>query len=164
MFSKSSDHEITKISPSGDATTLIANGTSIKGDLNFHGSLEIQGSIAGTITAEDENAQVRVIQGGAVEGKIAVPTVIVNGHVRGDIFATKHALLASKQLSREIYIIIPSRLNAERMLWATWYMKYPQRMSVHSSKMKAPIATKTLAVDAKSLYISRDSQPMNLLG
>jgi|TARA_B110000003_G_scaffold235755_1_gene240094 cytoskeletal protein CcmA (bactofilin family) len=96
MFSKSSDHEITKISPSGDATTLIANGTSIKGDLNFHGSLEIQGSIAGTITAEDENAQVRVIQGGAVEGKIAVPTVIVNGHVRGDIFATKHALLASK--------------------------------------------------------------------
>lgn len=96
MFSKSSDHEITKISPSGDATTLIANGTSIKGDLNFHGSLEIQGSIAGTITAEDENAQVRVIQGGAVEGKIAVPTVIVNGHVRDDIFATKHALLASK--------------------------------------------------------------------
>jgi cytoskeletal protein CcmA (bactofilin family) len=96
MFSKSSGHEITKISPSGDATTLIANGTSIKGDLNFHGSLEIQGSIAGTITAEDENAQVRVIQGGAVEGKIAVPTVIVNGHVRGDIFATKHALLASK--------------------------------------------------------------------
>jgi cytoskeletal protein CcmA (bactofilin family) len=96
MFSKSSDHEITKILPSGDATTLIANGTSIKGDLNFHGSLEIQGSIAGTITAEDENAQVRVIQGGAVEGKIAVPTVIVNGHVRGDIFATKHALLASK--------------------------------------------------------------------
>jgi cytoskeletal protein CcmA (bactofilin family) len=96
MFSKSSDHEITKISPSGDATTLIANGTSIKGDLNFHGSLEIQGSIAGTITAEDENAQVRVIQGGAVEGKIAVPTVIVNGHVKGDIFATKHALLASK--------------------------------------------------------------------
>ena len=96
MFSKSSDHEITKISASGDATTLIANGTSIKGELNFHGSLEIQGSIAGTITAEDENAQVRVIQGGAVEGKIAVPTVIVNGHVRGDIFATKHALLASK--------------------------------------------------------------------
>ena len=96
MFSKSSDHEITKKSASGDATTLIANGTSIKGDLNFHGSLEIQGSIAGTITAEDENAQVRVIQGGAVEGKIAVPTVIVNGHVRGDIFATKHALLASK--------------------------------------------------------------------
>ena len=96
MFSKSSDHEITKISASGDATTLIANGTSIKGDLNFHGSLEIQGSIAGTITAEDENAQVRVIQGGAVEGKIAVPTVIVNGHVKGDIFATKHALLASK--------------------------------------------------------------------
>ena len=37
-----------------------------------------------------------MIQGGAVDGKIAVPTVIVNGHVKGDIFATKHALLASK--------------------------------------------------------------------
>ena len=37
MFSKSSDQEKTKTSPSGDATTLIANGTSIKGDLNFHG-------------------------------------------------------------------------------------------------------------------------------
>ena len=96
MFSKSSDQEKTKTSSSGDATTLIANGTSIKGDLNFHGSLEVQGSIAGTITAENENAQVRVIQGGAIEGKIAVPTVIINGHVKGDIFATKHALLASK--------------------------------------------------------------------
>ena len=96
MFSKSRDQEITKNSSSSDATTLIANGTSIKGDLNFQGSLEVQGSIAGIITAEDENAQVRVIQGGAVDGKIAVPTVIVNGHVKGDIFATKHALLASK--------------------------------------------------------------------
>ena len=58
--------------------------------------MEVQGSIAGTITADDDNAQIRVIQGGAVDGKIAVPTVIVNGHVKGDIFATKHARLASK--------------------------------------------------------------------
>lgn len=96
MFNKDREQATTKASSSGEATTLIAHGTSIKGDLNFHGSLEVQGSIAGTITADDDNAQIRVIQGGAVDGKIAVPTVIVNGHVKGDIFATKHARLASK--------------------------------------------------------------------
>ena len=96
MFSKDREQAITKASSSGEATTLIAHGTSLKGDLNFHGSLEVQGSIAGTITADDDNAQIRVIQCGAVYGKIAVPTVIVNGHVKGDIFATKHARLASK--------------------------------------------------------------------
>jgi len=96
MFSKGREQEVTKGSSSGESTTLIAQGTSLKGDLDFHGSLEVQGSISGTITSDDEKAQIRVIQGGAVDGKIAVPTVIVNGHVKGDIFATKHARLASK--------------------------------------------------------------------
>lgn len=96
MFSKGREREVTKGSSSSESTTLIAKGTSLKGDLDFHGSLEVQGSISGIITSDDEKAQIRVIQGGAVDGKIAVPTVIVNGHVKGDIFATKHARLASK--------------------------------------------------------------------
>ena len=78
------------------ATTLIAPGTEVEGDLNFKGNLEIEGTIKGNILSEDENSHVRVLNGGSVQGEIWVATVVVNGHVDGDIYASKQAKLASK--------------------------------------------------------------------
>ncbi|MGB0668695.1 MAG: bactofilin family protein [Porticoccaceae bacterium] len=81
---------------SSGATTLIAEGTEIEGDLNFRGNLEIQGKITGNILSDDENARVRILQGGSIQGEIWVAQVVVNGHVKGDIFASKQVKLASK--------------------------------------------------------------------
>jgi cytoskeletal protein CcmA (bactofilin family) len=78
------------------ATTLIAKGTELEGDLHFKGNLEIEGRIIGNILSEDENARVRVLQGGSVEGEVWVAAVVVNGHIKGDIYASKQAKLASK--------------------------------------------------------------------
>ena len=78
------------------ATTLIAEGTDLEGDLHFKGNLEVEGRIIGNILSEDENARVRVLQGGSVEGEVWVAAVVVNGHVKGDIYASKQAKLASK--------------------------------------------------------------------
>ena len=52
------------------STTLIAEGTELEGDLHFKGNLEVEGSIVGNILSEDENARVRVLQGGSVHGEV----------------------------------------------------------------------------------------------
>jgi len=84
------------LAPSSEATTLVAAGTELKGDLNFSGSLEIQGSIVGKVVGDDETAQIRILNGGSVLGEIWVPNVIVNGLIKGDIYASKHIQLAAK--------------------------------------------------------------------
>ncbi|MDG1164923.1 MAG: polymer-forming cytoskeletal protein [Porticoccaceae bacterium] len=78
------------------ATTLIAEGTDLEGDLNFKGNLEIQGTVIGNILSDDENARVRILQGGSIQGEVWVANVVINGHVKGDIYASKQAKLAAK--------------------------------------------------------------------
>ena len=80
MFSKGREQEATKGSSSGESTTLIAQGTSLKGDLDFHGILEVHCSISLIITSDDENSHIRVILGGSVYGNISVATLLVNSH------------------------------------------------------------------------------------
>ena len=94
MFTNKNTRE--SLAPSSESTTLVAAGTELKGDLNFSGSLEIQGSIVGKIVADDETAQIRILNGGSVLGEIWVPNVIVNGLIEGDIYASKHIQLAAK--------------------------------------------------------------------
>ena len=94
MFTHKNTSE--SLAPSSESTTLVAAGTELKGDLNFSGSLEIQGSIVGKIVADDETAQIRILNGGSVLGEIWVPNVIVNGLIEGDIYASKHIQLAAK--------------------------------------------------------------------
>ncbi|MCS5593040.1 MAG: polymer-forming cytoskeletal protein [Porticoccaceae bacterium] len=94
MFTNKNTSE--SLAPSSEATTLVAAGTELKGDLNFSGSLEIQGSIVGKVVGDDETAQIRILNGGSVLGEIWVPNVIVNGLIKGDIYASKHIQLAAK--------------------------------------------------------------------
>lgn len=78
------------------ATTLIASGTKVQGNVHFKGFLEIEGEVEGNIFSEDADSRVRILNGGSVQGEVRVPLVIVNGHVQGDIFAEKQIELASK--------------------------------------------------------------------
>ena len=77
-------------------TTLIAKGTRIEGDLNFLGCLEIEGIVVGNVRSEDQKSRVRILHGGVLEGEIRVSDVVINGNVRGDIFAGNLIKLASK--------------------------------------------------------------------
>ena len=77
-------------------TTLIAKGTRIEGDLNFLGCLEIEGTVVGNVRSEDQKSRVRILHGGLLEGEIRVSDVVINGNVRGDIFAGNLIKLASK--------------------------------------------------------------------
>lgn len=86
-----------KFSSHSGSTTLIAAGTEIHGDIQFAGNLEIEGRVIGNIDAENgSNAVVRVLEHGEVDGNVKVPTVIVNGTVKGDVHSSVHLELAAK--------------------------------------------------------------------
>jgi cytoskeletal protein CcmA (bactofilin family) len=78
-------------------TTLISKDSDIVGDITFSGDLEIQGLVTGSIFAKsDVKAEVRVVEGGRVEGEIHAPKVMINGSVKGDIHCSEHIELAAK--------------------------------------------------------------------
>ncbi|MGS2724809.1 bactofilin family protein [Porticoccus sp. GXU_MW_L64] len=81
------------------ATTLIAEGTEISGEVRFHGNLEIEGRVIGNIVAlDDDKARVRVLQSGQVQGEIQAPSVVVNGLVEGDLKVSQQLELAARAM------------------------------------------------------------------
>ena len=77
-------------------TTLVTRDTVIKGDIHFSGNLDIEGLVQGNIIAlPDEEAFIRVVHGGQVEGEIHVPSVVINGTVEGTVFSTNRLELAT---------------------------------------------------------------------
>ena len=78
------------------STTLIAEGTTLTGDIAFSGNLEVEGSVIGNITSADENAKIRILNSGSVVGDIEVANIVINGNVRGDLYASQLIKLAAK--------------------------------------------------------------------
>ncbi|MBS3805186.1 MAG: polymer-forming cytoskeletal protein [Oleiphilaceae bacterium] len=83
--------------PVGHFDTLVSRKTSVCGDVTFSGGLHVDGRIQGRVMAEEgSEAVVRVSEVGEVEGDIQAPHVIINGTVRGDVYAGAHLELAAK--------------------------------------------------------------------
>jgi len=78
------------------STTLIAEGTTLTGDIAFSGNLEVEGSVIGNITSADENAKIRILNSGSVVGDIEVANIVINGNARGDLYASQLIKLATK--------------------------------------------------------------------
>lgn len=77
--------------------TLIGENTHIKGDIHFSGGLRIDGVITGNITADDdEPALLTLSEKGRIEGEVRVPFQLINGDVKGNIYAAEHIELADK--------------------------------------------------------------------
>ena len=92
MFGKSSGNHMRV-----GSTTLVAKSTEVGGDIHFSGNLEIEGTVRGNIIADaDSNASMRVLHKGKVIGQIRVPSVVINGGIEGDVYASKHLELAAK--------------------------------------------------------------------
>lgn len=87
----------TSSKPVDTIDTLIGQKTLFKGDIEFSGGLRIDGQIKGNITARDESNSTLVLSElSEVEGNVAVPHVVVNGMVKGNIMSTGRVELQSK--------------------------------------------------------------------
>jgi cytoskeletal protein CcmA (bactofilin family) len=76
-------------------TTLIAEGTVIRGDVEFTGGLHLDGAIEGAISADGADAVLTLSDKGRVTGEIRASNAVINGMVRGDIVVGERLELAS---------------------------------------------------------------------
>jgi cytoskeletal protein CcmA (bactofilin family) len=96
--------------------TLIGAGTRIIGDVHFSGGFHVDGHIKGNIDAPPESgATLSVSDAGVVEGSVAVPNVILNGTVKGDILAHDRVELgATARVTGNVYYgLIEMEMGAE---------------------------------------------------
>lgn len=67
--------------------SLIGEGTEIIGDIRFKGGLRLEGRIQGNVSVGDEPGVLMVGPIGQIEGDIRVTHLIVDGTVRGSVYA-----------------------------------------------------------------------------
>ena len=77
------------------ATSLVAHGTRITGDVRFDGSLFLEGQIDGQVMAIEPGALLTIGEQGLVQGDIRVPAAIIHGSVCGNVHAMERLELAA---------------------------------------------------------------------
>jgi cytoskeletal protein CcmA (bactofilin family) len=78
------DMQPEKTNGTGNGTTLISSGTTLKGDISSNGDLRIDGTIIGNIQS---NAKIVIGANGVVEGDITGNQADIVGKVSGNIRA-----------------------------------------------------------------------------
>ncbi len=77
--------------------TLIGHSIEINGDLNYKGGLHLDGKINGNVTSENGSNSVLVVsEQGQITGDVNVPYAVINGTVKGNVYATEKLELSHK--------------------------------------------------------------------
>ncbi|MDH5302009.1 MAG: polymer-forming cytoskeletal protein [Gammaproteobacteria bacterium] len=95
--------------------SLIGQNTEIKGDVIFTGGLHIDGKIVGNVLADDAGSLLTLSDHGVIEGEVRVPSVILNGEVKGDVYAGERIELATRGrvMGNVYYNLIEMAIGAE---------------------------------------------------
>ena len=76
--------------------TLVGSNSRFIGDLHFVGGCHIDGSVNGNVTADpDTESALSVSDIGNIDGGVTVPYVVLNGIVKGDVFASQRVELGA---------------------------------------------------------------------
>jgi cytoskeletal protein CcmA (bactofilin family) len=84
MFNTKNKTDMQQPASSGNGTTLISAGTTLKGDLSSRGDLRIDGTIIGNISS---TAKIVIGNSGVVEGDLSGNQADIVGKVSGNIRA-----------------------------------------------------------------------------
>jgi cytoskeletal protein CcmA (bactofilin family) len=98
--------------------TLIGKSARVHGDLEFAGGLHLDGSIAGNVRSDPgEGSSISISETGSIDGSVEVPSVMLNGSVRGDIIARERVVLGStaRVQGNVYYGVIEMTLGAQIM-------------------------------------------------
>ena len=93
MFSNNRKDARAPVSES--ATTLIAAGTEIRGDIHFSGRLHIDGKLDGAVHGDGDQAILTLSEHAVVTGEVHAPHIVIDGTINGDVDATDRLELAS---------------------------------------------------------------------
>ena len=96
--------------------TLVGANTRISGDLHFSGGCHVDGTVNGSVTADPESkSALSVSEEGSIDGGVTVPYVVLNGIVRGDVFANQRVELGptARVIGNVYYNLIEMAIGAE---------------------------------------------------
>ena len=105
-----------KSSPINRVETLIGANSKVNGDLHFAGGCHIDGTVNGNVTADpDTESALSISDIGSVDGGVTVPYVVLNGIVKGDVFAGKRVELGptARVIGNVYYNLIEMAIGAE---------------------------------------------------
>lgn len=79
---------------SAKVETLIGENTEFVGNLHFSGGLHLDGTVIGNVIADDDTMSVAIVsERGCIEGEVRVPRLLLNGQVKGDVYASERVEL-----------------------------------------------------------------------
>ena len=96
--------------------TLVGPNTRISGDLHFTGGCHVDGTVNGSVTADpDSKSALSISEEGNIDGGVTVPYVVLNGIVRGDVFANQRVELGptARVIGNVYYNLIEMAIGAE---------------------------------------------------
>ena len=96
--------------------TLVGANTRINGDLHFTGGCHVDGTVNGSVTADpDSKSALSISEEGNIDGGVTVPYVVLNGIVRGDVFANQRVELGptARVIGNVYYNLIEMAIGAE---------------------------------------------------
>ncbi len=96
--------------------TLVGANSKINGDVHFKGGCHIDGTVHGIVTADpDTDSALSISDVGNVDGGVTVPYVVLNGIVKGDVFASKRVELGptARVIGNVYYNLIEMAIGAE---------------------------------------------------
>ncbi|MGI9270898.1 MAG: bactofilin family protein [Woeseiaceae bacterium] len=96
--------------------TLVGSNTKINGDLHFEGGCHVDGTVKGSVSADNESTSaLSVSEDGNVEGGVSVPYVVLHGIVRGDVCASQRVELGptARVIGNVYYNLIEMAIGAE---------------------------------------------------
>lgn len=77
--------------------TLIGQSIELDGDLSFKGGLHLDGKISGNVTSENGSGSVLVVsEQGQITGDVSVPYAVINGTIKGNVYASEKLELSNK--------------------------------------------------------------------
>jgi cytoskeletal protein CcmA (bactofilin family) len=119
---KRSNHAVSAI------TTLIAEGTVIRGDIEFSGGLHMDGVVEGSVSAHGDKAVLTLSEKGRINGEIRAPNAIINGNVVGDIFVSERLELASQaRVEGNVYYKVLEMAAGAQLNGKMIFQSEPQR-------------------------------------
>jgi cytoskeletal protein CcmA (bactofilin family) len=122
--------------------TLVGSNSKLHGDLHFRGGCHIDGVVKGNVTADpDTDSALSISDAGHVDGGVTVPYVILNGIVKGDVFASQRVELGAtaRVVGNVYYNLIQMAEGAEI-----------NGKLVHQPEGHVPLLEQTHLMDAKA--------------
>lgn len=122
--------------------TLVGANSKIKGDLHFDGGCHIDGTVKGNVTADpDTESALSISEIGNVDGGVTVPYVVLDGIVKGDLFANRRVELGAtaRVIGNVYYNLIQMAEGAEI-----------NGKLVHQPEGQVPLLEQTTRIDEKA--------------